>query len=225
MISSHRRLMPPNPFDDRPSQIRTKAAITYALLVTANIAAWVWALIAFADRPVLLGTAFLAYMFGLRHAFDADHIAAIDNVVRKLMQDGKSPYSVGFFFSLGHSTIVVLASIAIAATAAAMQSRLDAFHHVGGVIGTSVSALFLLAIGVANLFILKSIWSTFGRARRGEKIVDEDLDALLSGRGLLARIFRPVFKVVSQSWHMYPIGFLFESQVLAPKTWMLTTSF
>src|SRR5271170_5390180 len=106
---------------------------------------------AFADRPVLLGTAFLAYMFGLRHAFDADHIAAIDNVVRKLMQDGKSPYSVGFFFSLGHSTIVVLASIAIAATAAAMQNQLDAFHNVGGVIGTSISAMFLLAIGIANL--------------------------------------------------------------------------
>ena len=116
--------MLPNPFDDRPSRIRTKVAITYGLLIAANIAAWVWALIAFADRPALLGTAFLAYMFGLRHAFDADHIAAIDNVVRKLMQEGKAPYSVGFFFSLGHSTIVVLASIAIAATAAAMQSRL-----------------------------------------------------------------------------------------------------
>ena len=89
--------MLPNPFDDQPSQVKTKAAITYGLLVAANIAAWAWALIAFADSPVLLGTAFLAYMFGLRHAFDADHIAAIDNVVRKLMQDHKSPYSVGFF--------------------------------------------------------------------------------------------------------------------------------
>jgi nickel/cobalt transporter (NiCoT) family protein len=197
----------PNPFDDRSSRLKTKAAITYSFLVAANIAAWGWALNAFADRPVLLGTAFLAYMFGLRHAFDADHIAAIDNVVRKLMQDGKSPYSVGFFFSLGHST--VLASIAIAGTAVAMQSRLDAFHNVGSVIGTSISAMFLLAIGIANLFILKGIWSTFGRARRGEKIVDEDLDALLAGRGLLARVFRPVFRVVSQSWHMYPIGFLF----------------
>ena len=91
-------------------------------------------------------------MFGLRHAFDADHIAAIDNVVRKLMQDGKSPYSVGFFFSLGQSSIVVLASIVIAATAAAMQGKLDALHNIGGVIGTTVSALFLLVIGIANLF-------------------------------------------------------------------------
>lgn len=140
-----------NPFDDRPTQIKTKVAIIYALLVLANIAAWIVALIAFADRPVLLGTAFLAYMFGLRHAFDADHIAAIDNVVRKLMQDGKSPYSAGFFFSLGHSTIVILASVAIAVAAVAMHNKLDAFHNIGGVIGTTISAVFLLVIGVANL--------------------------------------------------------------------------
>ncbi len=198
-----------NPFDDRPTQITTKVAITYALLVLANVATWILALIAFIDKPVLLGTAFLAYIFGLRHAFDADHIAAIDNVVRKLMQEGKAPYSAGFFFSLGHSTIVVLASIVIAATSAAMQSKLDAFHSIGGVIGTAVSALFLLVIGLANLFILSGIWSAFSRARRGEKIVEEDLDALLAGRGLIARVFHPVFRVVSHSWHMYPIGFLF----------------
>ena len=102
--------------------------MTYAILIAANVTAWVWAFAAFADRPALMATAFLAYTFGLRHAFDADHIAAIDNVVRKLMQDGKTPYSVGFFFSLGHSTIVVLASVAIAATAAALQSRLEDFH-------------------------------------------------------------------------------------------------
>src|SRR3984957_8993257 len=104
----------------------------YAMLIAANAAAWIWAWLAFGDHPTLLGTAFLAYMFGLRHAFDADHIAAIENVVRKLMQNGKSPYSVGFFFSLGHSTIVVLASIFIAATAAAMQGKLDAFHNIAG---------------------------------------------------------------------------------------------
>ena len=198
-----------NPFDDQPLQIKAKAAIIYAFLITANLAAWLWALIAFSDRPLLLGTAFLAYMFGLRHAFDADHIAAIDNVVRKLMQDGKSPYSAGFFFSLGHSTIVILASVAIAVAAGAMHNKLDAFHNIGGVIGTIVSALFLLVIGIANLFILKGIWLAFTRARRGEEIADEDLDALLAGRGFIARIFRPVFRVVSRSWHMYPIGFLF----------------
>jgi high-affinity nickel-transport protein len=198
-----------NPFDDRRERSKTKIAITYIVLIAFNIAAWAWAWTAFADRPSLLGTAFLAYMFGLRHAFDADHIAAIDNVVRKLMQERKQPYAVGFFFSFGHSTIVVLASIVIAATAAAMQSRLDSFHDIGGVIGTAVSAAFLLLIGIANLFVLKGVWSAFNRARRGERIVDEDLDALLAGGGFLARVFRPMFKVVTRSWHMYPIGFLF----------------
>lgn len=198
-----------NLFDDRPVRIKAKIATIYVFLIAANILAWVWAWTAFSDRPTLLGTAFVAYMFGLRHAFDADHIAAIDNVVRKLMQEGKHPFSVGFFFSLGHSSIVVLASIAIAATAAAMQGRLESFHDIGGVIGTTVSALFLLAIGLANLFILKGIWAAFARARRGEKIVDEDLDALLAGRGLMARVFNRTFRVVSRSWHMYPIGFLF----------------
>jgi high-affinity nickel-transport protein len=198
-----------NPFDDQPARVTAKVSATYVILIAANAGAWLWAWGAFADRPALLGTAFLAYVFGLRHAFDADHIAAIDNVVRKLMQEGKAPFSVGFFFALGHSTIVILASIAIAATAAALQSRLDAFHDVGGVIGTMISALFLLIIGVANLFILRGIWSAFVRVRRGERIVDEDLDALLAGRGFIARIFRSLFRVVSRSWHMYPIGFLF----------------
>jgi len=198
-----------NPFDDRIERSRIKIAVTYIILIASNMAAWIWAWVAFSDRPSLLGTAFLAYMFGLRHAFDADHIAAIDNVVRKLMQEKKQPYAVGFFFSLGHSSIVVLASIFIAATAAAMQGQFESFHDVGGVIGTTVSAVFLLLIGIANLFVLKGVWSAFNRARRGEKITDGDLDALLAGGGFLARIFRPMFKVVTRSWHMYPIGFLF----------------
>lgn len=196
-------------FDDRPYQARAKAMLTFAGLIAANLAAWAWAWLAFADRPTLLGTAVLAYMFGLRHAFDADHIAAIDNVVRKLMQEGKAPWSVGLFFSLGHSTIVILATLVIAATAAAFQDEVEEFHSIGGLIGTAVSATFLLAIGLANLFVLRGIWTAFRRARRGERIVDEDLDMLLAGRGLIARIFRPLFRVVSRSWHMYPVGFLF----------------
>ena len=198
-----------NPFDDRPTQVNAKAILILLFLIAANIAVWIWAWVAFADRSVLLGTALIAYMFGLRHAFDADHIAAIDNSVRKLMQEGKRPLAVGFFFSLGHSSIVVLASIAIAAMASAMQSRLNDFHDIGGFIGTTVSALFLLVIGIANLFILRGIWAAFSRARRGENIVDADLDALLAGGGFLARIFRRTFRIVSRSWHMYPIGFLF----------------
>lgn len=198
-----------NPFDDLESGEKPKLIMMYAMLIAANVGAWVWAFVAFADKPILLGTALLAYVFGLRHAFDADHIAAIDNVVRKLIQEGKAPHSAGFFFSLGHSSVVVLASIVIAATAAAMQGNLEAFHDIGGIIGTSVSAFFLLIIGVANLFILQRVWLAFQRAKRGEKISDQDVDALLAGRGFFARVFRPLFRVVSRSWHMYPIGFLF----------------
>ena len=198
-----------NPFDDQRRAAGTKAAITFSLLILANLAAWTWAWLAFADKPALLATAFLAYALGLRHAFDADHIAAIDNVVRQLMQEGKAPYAAGFFFSLGHSTIVVLASVAIAATATTMQAHLESFHDVGGIVGTAVSALFLLVIGFANLFILAGIWATFSRVRRGARLAEEDLDILLSGQGFLARLFRPVFRIVRRSWHMYPIGFLF----------------
>jgi nickel/cobalt transporter (NiCoT) family protein len=201
--------MPPNPFDDEPSRAMTKVALTYAVLLGGNLAAWVWAWVAFADRPALLGIALLAYVFGLRHAFDADHIAAIDNVVRKLMQEGRAPYAVGFFFSLGHSTIVVLASVAIATTATTLQSRLVGFNNIGGTIGTVLSALFLLIVGIANLFILRGVWAAFLRVHGGEPVRDEALNALLAGRGLLARLFRPIFRAVSRSWHMYPIGFLF----------------
>jgi nickel/cobalt transporter (NiCoT) family protein len=201
--------MPPNPFDDRPCNAATKVAITYVLLLAGNLAAWAWAWLAFADRPALLGIAFLAYVFGLRHAFDADHIAAIDNVVRKLMQQDKAPYAVGLFFSLGHSTIVVLASVAIAATADVLQGPVSSLHAIGSTIGTAVSALFLLVIGIANLFILRGVWRAFIRVRAGAAINEGTLDALLDGRGVIARIFRPIFRVVARSCHMYAIGLLF----------------
>src|SRR5215469_18668099 len=103
-------------FDDQAIALRARIATLYALLIGVNVAAWAWALAAFHAYPVLLGTAFLAYGFGLRHAVDADHIAAIDNVTRKLMQEGKRPAALGFYFALGHSTIVVVAAIAVAAT-------------------------------------------------------------------------------------------------------------
>src|ERR1700723_4354473 len=112
-----------NLFNDKQENIRGKVIAVYALLLVFNAAAWLWAIVAFHNYPVLLGTAALAYSFGLRHAFDADHIAAIDNVTRKLMQEGRRPVGVGLFFSLGHSTIVVALTIAIAATATALQNH------------------------------------------------------------------------------------------------------
>jgi high-affinity nickel-transport protein len=158
---------------------------------------------------VLLGTALLAYSFGLRHAVDADHIAAIDNVTRKLMQSGKRPVAVGFMFSLGHSTIVVVGAAAIAGAALALQHRIDAVRTIGGVIGTLVSAFFLFAIAIVNLIVLRSICRAFARVRRGEPYVEEDFDLLLGNRGFLSRLFRPMFKMITRSWHMYPLGVLF----------------
>jgi high-affinity nickel-transport protein len=198
-----------NLFSDRAGNLRGRVAGIYALLLLFNVAAWFWAILAFHRFPVLLGTAFLAYSFGLRHAVDADHIAAIDNVTRKLMQEGKRPVAVGLMFSLGHSSVVVLGSLAIAFAALKLQQHIDRFRTVGGVIGTLVSAFFLLAIAIANLIILRSVYSTFRSVRRGEPYVDEDLDILLANRGFLARIFRPIFALIRRSWHMYPLGFLF----------------
>src|SRR5580692_5021448 len=144
-----------------PDSVRSRAVSMFALLIGANIAAWIWALLAFHGHPMLLGTAFLAYAFGLRHAVDADHIAAIDNVTRKLMQQGKRPVAVGFFFSLGHSTIVFGLSVVIALTSVAIKDRFNSFQAIGGIIGTAVSAFFLLAIALANLIVLISVYQTF----------------------------------------------------------------
>jgi nickel/cobalt transporter (NiCoT) family protein len=195
--------------DDASAEQRARIGAIYFLLFAANAAVWVWAVLALADRPTLLGTAFLAYVLGLRHAVDADHIAAIDNVVRKLMQEGKRPISVGLFFSLGHSLVVVLAVAVIVGFAFALRGHLHPFKVIGSVVGTGTSAFFLLTIAAINLVILRGVWASFRRARRGEAVADHELNALLAGRGFLARIFRPLFRMVSRSWQMFPIGFLF----------------
>ena len=196
-------------FSDEGTNLGAKVIGIYILLIGANVAAWLWALTAFHNYPILLGTATLAYTFGLRHAFDADHIAAIDNVTRKLMQEGKRPAAVGFFFSLGHSTIVVALSIAIAITATALQSKFDNLTSVGAVVGTLVSAFFLFAIAVANILILISIYRTFRTVKSGGKFVEEDLDLMLSRRGFIGRLSRRFFRLIERSWHMYPLGVLF----------------
>src|SRR6516165_6363451 len=180
----------------------------YGFLAFANGGAWIWAVIVFHDKPVLLGTAFLAYTFGLRHAVDADHIAAIDNVTRKLMQEGQRPLSVGFFFSLGHSTIVVIASLAVYFAATLVEKQLDAVKNVGGIVATSISVIFLIAIALINIVILRGVWRSFQQVRRDGVYTYESLDLQLGG-GIMARIFRPLFRILSRSWHMYPVGFLF----------------
>jgi high-affinity nickel-transport protein len=198
----------PGPFDALSLELRRRLAALYTLLIVFNLAVWIWAVIAFRHYPLLLGTALIAYSFGLRHAIDADHIAAIDNVMRKLMQDGKRAVGVGFFFSLGHSTVVVLASVAIAATAMAFKSRFDTIQSIGGVIGTLVSAAFLLVIAAVNIVVLVNLYRIFQRVKHGGDPQD-DLNLLLANRGVLARLFRPLFRLVRHSWQMYPVGFLF----------------
>src|ERR1700722_6903811 len=133
-------------FNDGAENTRARVVGIYGVLLVFNGAAWLWAVLAFRQYPVLLGTAFLAYSFGLRHAVDADHIAAIDNVTRKLMQEGKRPVAVGFMFSLGHSTVVLVGSVGIAWTTLVLQHRMDGVREIGSVVGTLVSAFFLFAI-------------------------------------------------------------------------------
>ncbi|WP_369054918.1 HoxN/HupN/NixA family nickel/cobalt transporter [Burkholderia gladioli] len=197
-----------------PSSSRHQLFLLYAGLIGANLAAWIWALVVLHDHPLLLGTAALAYGFGLRHAVDADHIAAIDTVTRKLMQDGKRPFSVGLFFSLGHSTIVILATLGIAISALALRSRFDGFKAVGGTIGTAVSAGFLLVLALINLVILRDIWRRYRRARAAgaEAAAHHEHEAGSHHHapgGLLTRLLRPLFRLVTRSAHMYPVGLLF----------------
>ncbi|HUX68102.1 MAG TPA: hypothetical protein VMV31_11505 [Terriglobales bacterium] len=170
-----------------------RGARLWAGLAAANAGAWVWAAVGLRAAPLLLGTALVAYGLGLRHAVDADHIAAIDNVTRKLMGSRQPAATVGLWFSLGHSTVVLLGAAALSATARAAQGRGEGLA--GGEVGTAVSAVFLLGIGVINLMAL---WSG---ARAGE--------GPLAGGGWLARLARPLFGAVSRSWQMYPVGVLF----------------
>jgi high-affinity nickel-transport protein len=193
----------------KPRDLRARIIGIYALVIGFNLAAWVCALIAFHHYPLLLGTALLAYGFGLRHAVDADHIAAIDNVTRKLMQEGKRPVSVGLYFSLGHSTVVILASAAVAITAITFSNQFAGIRAIGGVIGTVVSSLFLLLIALMNIIIFCNIYKTFQGVRAGQTCEDDELNILLCGRGLLSKIFWPLFAMIRKSWHMYPLGFLF----------------
>jgi high-affinity nickel-transport protein len=196
-------------FDDSAKRSRSKTFGIYVLLIAGNVGAWAWSLILFHDQPLLLGTALIAYGFGLRHAFDADHIAAIDNVARKLMQQGRRPLATGFFFSLGHSTVVVGLALAIALASTGLHGHFDALKDYGGMIGTSVSALFLFAIAAANIFVLIEVYHAFVRVKRGGRLVDEDIDFLLSKRGFFGRMFRSLFKLIEHSWQMYPLGVLF----------------
>jgi len=163
-----------------------------------------------------IGVGLTAYTLGLRHAFDADHIAAIDNTTRKLMSDGQRPLAVGFFFSLGHSTVVfglaVLLATGIKAIAGPVQDDSSTLHHYTGLIGTSVSGVFLYLIAILNVIVLVGILRLFVRLRRGDYDPEKDgaeLEQHLDNRGLLNRFLGRFTKSITKSWHMYPVGLLF----------------
>jgi high-affinity nickel-transport protein len=191
------------------ASIRSKIKLLYLGLFAFNAAAWAMAFLQFRGYPLLIGTSFLAYSFGLRHAVDADHIAAIDNVTRKLGAEGRRPLCVGLLFSLGHSTIVVLASAFIAVTATTLDQRYSNLKEIGAVVGTLISTLFLIAIACVNLRVLCSAITALKRVHTGVSHTDEHLEQLFVSRGLFARLCRPLFRLINKSWHMYFLGFLF----------------
>jgi high-affinity nickel-transport protein len=195
-------------FKESSSDVRRRVIVLYAFLVGYNILTWVFAFVAFGRVPALLLLALTAYTFGLRHAFDADHISAIDNVTRKLMQEKQRPVGVGLFFSLGHSTIVVVLTVLIALAAVAVQN-FETLKNIGGLIGTAVSAIFLFLIAVINIVILLDIYRTFREVRSGGEYNDQTLDESLNKRGLMGRFFRPLLRITDRSWKMYPVGVLF----------------
>jgi high-affinity nickel-transport protein len=177
-----------------------------------HLAGWGLLLTYSGGRPGLLALGGLAYTFGLRHAFDADHISAIDNTTRKLLQTGKRPAGVGFFFSLGHSTVVFLIAVALGLAARwivqGVVSDNGQLRSVGGAIGTLVSGSFLLAIGILNLVVLIDIVRVYRRMRRGE-FDRAGLEHELVSGGVMTRIFGRIFRLIDHSWQMYPVGFLF----------------
>jgi high-affinity nickel-transport protein len=187
------------------SSTRHKPAAILGGLLLVNLLLWAIALLVFRHFPLLLGTATLAYTFGLRHALDADHISAIDNVTRKLMHDGQRPLGVGFFFSLGHSTIVICLSVLIALAASQVQQHFPDLQRVGGIIGASFSTLFLLLIAVINLSVLYEIARAFSHFKETGHVHDHGHHSI----GFMTRILRPVLKLADQSWKMYFVGFLF----------------
>jgi high-affinity nickel-transport protein len=191
----------------------------FGFIVLLHIAGFTLLIIASSQRygagsgKVLgIGTGILAYSLGMRHAFDADHIAAIDNTTRKFMSEGKRPMSVGFFFSLGHSSVVVALTVLLGLGARALGGQVrnnnSSLHHYGGLIGTIVSGSFLYLIATLNLVVLLGIVRLFIQMRQG-RFNDAELEKHLNARGFMMRFFGPLARSIDQPWKMYPLGILF----------------
>lgn len=186
---------------------RPNLILLVVFLIGANIVAWLWAFTAFRHNTSLLALSLIAWCYGLRHAVDADHIAAIDSATRKLMQQNKRALTTGAWFSLGHSTIVVLASMGIALTTSVFKQHMVWFQNIGGIIGTTVSAAFLLILATINLIIFCQVWKAFRHLKRTGIYDLSTEDVTVSGP--LSWLFRSAFRLVGKDWHMYFVGFLF----------------
>jgi high-affinity nickel-transporter, HoxN/HupN/NixA family len=183
--------------------------LSYGIVVVALHIIGITLLLVNAHKyPQIIGFGFLAYTLGLRHAFDADHIAAIDNTVRKLVQQKENPTGVGFFFSIGHSTVVFVMAVITAFSMKWAQNNIPQIKEIGSLIGTTVSGIFLVLIGVLNLYIWFDIYKIFIGTRRGE-YDEEHLDELLLNRGFISRFWGSFYRFINKSWHVYPLGFLF----------------
>src|SRR5690349_17429066 len=188
---------------------RRRMAGFFSSVALLHLLGWGLLLTYGASHPGFLALGSLAYTFGLRHAFDADHIAAIDNTTRKLLQDGKRSVGVGFFFSLGHSTIVFSLAAGLAIAAKTVTSKIPTFQDYGGYIGASVSGTFLLLIGLLNLVVLLDILGVFRQMKRGV-YNEQRLEEALQSQGLMSRFFlKRVGDRIDASWKMYPLGILF----------------
>ncbi|KAJ3067359.1 hypothetical protein HDU98_009402 [Podochytrium sp. JEL0797] len=188
-----------------------KGAAVMLLIGVATAVVWTAAILTYRSHlPSFTGLLILAYTLGLRHAMDADHIAAIDNVTRRLIQDGQEPVTVGTFFSLGHSTIVILATFLVAVISSSIASGYDNYNNVAQYVGTSISATFLILIGTLNGY---SAWCTYKEMKRiknQEVVTPMDWQEILNNGGFFTRLFGlRVFKLINRPWKMYFVGFLF----------------
>jgi high-affinity nickel-transport protein len=186
-----------------------RAVAIILLLVIVQGIAWVITGLVLSKHPSLIGTAAIAWILGLRHALDADHISCIDMTTRRLVAAGQKPVTVGTFFSLGHSTIVIITSIVVAATSSAATKHFNGFSRVGGIIGSSVSAAFLLILGAMNLYILIRLAKQLRTLIRSPPGQEPEYDPLKHGGGPLFNITKRLFRLIDRPWKLYPIGVLF----------------
>lgn len=191
--------------DKSSPEFKRRFFVIIGSILVVNIGLWIIAVATNIIYPFLLGLIILAYGLGLRHAVDADHIAAIDNTTRKLMSEGKKPLTVGLFFSLGHSTIVILLTGIIAFSTSFLQTKLPSIQALGSLIGSLISSFFLLLIGIINLFVLIDLLKTWSNTSKEHKEIHHHVHS----HGIFVRIFKPLLKTVTKSYHMYFVGFLF----------------